>query len=967
MQTVGNAHPTNMSSNKNTDEPSDLTHTSGGHASWIAAAREEAAAFEGGMAPTSSSARGFLPDPRALRPMLGSRYQLGEEIRRGGQGVVYRGTQLGTRREVAIKFTYSRAEDTAARARFEREAQILAQLKHPNIVTIHESGGEGESLYYVMDFIRGEPLDDHLRHQKRSPREVAALFVKICDAVSIAHLRGVIHRDLKPSNIRVDPSGEPHVLDFGLAKISEFDALQAGSDVLTETGQFLGSVPWASPEQVAAKPENLDIRTDVYSIGVMLYQALTGFFPYPINGPAKLVLENICNFEPKPPSAVFKSVDDDISQVVMKCLRKTPDDRYQSAGDIARELRRYLAGEPIDAKRDQTWYMLRKSAQRYRTAALVASILLVAGIGSLAVLLNSYRNEKELRAAAETARTEAVAAGKRESEQRAKAEEAWREEAKQRQLAGENANRAQAVAGFQGQLIQKLDVESMARSLMDGLREQIRQNVGRKAGRADAGNITVENEMATYASLTAEVQPVDVVRRALADHLLNKAAEAAKAQFGDQPLVQAELLLTVGSALHELGLSKDAEAPLKNALELMEQSGPDGYSANRETNKAIVLTHLAGVCNALGRLPESERYHRKALTIMEQLDSVEPYELVTLNNNLAAVLAAKGDIAGSIAILQPNLVRARQLPEEHKDAKADAIYNLGVSLATSGRVADARPLLEEAVALRESIPNLRPYLLAMACGTLGRAYVVLGETVLSEQMLRRALQIATADMGEQHPDVIYFMLNLADSIKDSKAGEARELFERALTRVRAAYDGPHPGIARVCDGYGTFLRQAGELARAEQLQREAVEINTQFFGDPHPYLATAMNNLASTLIAAERPAEAAELLRNVMRQHAQLNSPADSDGVLTVKMNLARCRMRVGDLDDAEDLLKTIETDSAGGEKFTPPKRDRLVAAWVELWETRIAADPTGDFKDRLAAAKVRLAALRASTQPASQ
>ncbi|HVZ93186.1 MAG TPA: serine/threonine-protein kinase, partial [Phycisphaerales bacterium] len=214
-------------------------------------------------------------------------YEITREIHRGGQGVVYQAIHKATTRKVAIKVMregpFAGVRD---KARFEREVEILAQLDHPNIVGILDSGEASGSFFFVMDYISGRSLDAHIGETDLTIDESLALFAKICDAVNAAHLRGVIHRDLKPGNIRVDGSGEPHILDFGLAKVATGSISgESHPHVMTVTGQFVGSLPWASPEQAAGAVGEIDLRTDVYSLGVILYQMLTGGrFPYRVIG-----------------------------------------------------------------------------------------------------------------------------------------------------------------------------------------------------------------------------------------------------------------------------------------------------------------------------------------------------------------------------------------------------------------------------------------------------------------------------------------------------------------------------------------------------------------------------------------------------------------------------------------------------------------------------------------------------------
>ncbi len=336
--------------------------------------------------------------------------EIREGIHRGGQGVVYRAVQLSTGREVAVKVTRDGPLlGPRDKARFEREVRLLAQLKHPNIVTIYDSGVAAGTDYFVMDYIVGQPLDVHLERARISLREKVALFAKISEAVAAAHLRGVIHRDLKPANIMIDRQGEPHILDFGLARFAS-EEIEGESywQAMTETGHFVGSVPWASPEQVGGARERIDLRTDVYSLGVVFYQTLTGRFPYVVQGAMRDVFDNILDAAPEKPRALNRRIDGELETIVLKCLAKEPERRYQSAIELARDIRHYQAREPIDARRDSTLYLLRKQVGRHRVAFALSSALLVVlvctAVGMTLMYAQASFQQKEAEREAETVR-----------------------------------------------------------------------------------------------------------------------------------------------------------------------------------------------------------------------------------------------------------------------------------------------------------------------------------------------------------------------------------------------------------------------------------------------------------------------------------------------------------------------------------------------------------------------------------
>ncbi len=320
-------------------------------------------------------------------------YEILHEIHRGGQGVVYLAIQHAAKRKVAVKVLHAGPFIGAAgRTRFEREVQVLGQLSHPNIVGIHDSGTTADgSVFYVMDYVAGDSLEAYLfKRERRSIPETLAMFVKICDAVNAAHLRGIIHRDLKPANVRVRSDGEPVVVDFGLAKTPMGDGA-AGPAVMTVTGQFIGSLPWASPEQATGAAGAVDVRSDVYSLGVILYQLLVGRFPYDVAGNMRDVLDNIQRAEPTPPRSLRNELDADLEAIVLKCLEKDREARYQSAGDLARDLKRCLAGEPIEARRHDGWYLLRKLARRYKGAVAIAAAFVLLVLTFAIVMSVLYR------------------------------------------------------------------------------------------------------------------------------------------------------------------------------------------------------------------------------------------------------------------------------------------------------------------------------------------------------------------------------------------------------------------------------------------------------------------------------------------------------------------------------------------------------------------------------------------------
>jgi serine/threonine protein kinase/WD40 repeat protein len=332
-----------------------------------------------GIVPTTGTA----PVPRL------EGYHIVGKLGAGGMGTVWKAWQLSTRREVALKLlNFGDTASERAKQRFDREVEVTSRLQHPNIARIYDSGIHHGVYYYAMELIEGVPLDAYVRERRLSRRQTLHLMAVVCQAVQHAHQRGVIHRDIKPSNVLVDAEGQPHLVDFGLGKYLNIDppsqhsrGSSSSEHAITVQGEWAGTPAYMSPEQAAGHVHLLDTRSDVYSLGVVLYQLLTGRLPHDTRGTQVEVIRRIIDTDIARPRAVSKDLDRELEALLLKALAKKPDDRYASAGAMAEDIQNYLRGEPLGARQPTAFYFLRRKLRKHRIPVTAAALVLLTIIG----------------------------------------------------------------------------------------------------------------------------------------------------------------------------------------------------------------------------------------------------------------------------------------------------------------------------------------------------------------------------------------------------------------------------------------------------------------------------------------------------------------------------------------------------------------------------------------------------------
>src|SRR5215510_8478095 len=324
--------------------------------------------------PEETRASQTSPTTAASRTVIG-RYRILHLVGEGGMGAVYEAEQDHLHRTVALKIIKPGLASPELLRRFEQEAQALGRLQHPGIARIYDAGtadtGFGPQPYFAMEFIHGKNVKDYAEEQHLNTRQRLEMVAKVAEAVHHAHQRGLIHRDLKPANILVDETGQPKILDFGVAQVTDSDAQ---ATMQTDVGQLVGTLAYMSPEQGVADPLEIDTRSDVYALGVILYELLAGRLPYNVSKKLHEVLNTIREEDPSKLSSIDRSFRGDIETIVAKSLEKDKTRRYNSAAELAADISRYLKDEPIVARPPTTTYQLQKFARRHR--ALVAGAAL---------------------------------------------------------------------------------------------------------------------------------------------------------------------------------------------------------------------------------------------------------------------------------------------------------------------------------------------------------------------------------------------------------------------------------------------------------------------------------------------------------------------------------------------------------------------------------------------------------------
>lgn len=752
------------------------------------------------------------PEPLAIPEHLGD-YHVMREIGAGSMGIVYEAEQDHPRRRVALKVVRSGLASARLLRRFENEAQVLGLLSHPGIAQIHAAGTfetpQGRQPYLAMELVDGLRLTDWVAAMQPDRDTVLALFAELCRAVHHAHQKGVIHRDLKPGNILVDKEGRPKVLDFGIARLGEADARVA--TMQTHAGQLLGTVPYMSPEQVVGDPTGIDVRSDVYALGVLLYEMLTGKLPHNLlDKSVPEALRMISEDEPIPLGQHDPSLPNDLATISQKALAKERDHRYGSADELAREVERFLRHEPIEARPPSALYQLRKFARRNRVLVGSTTVLMVVLVAALVVVssLLSYARHKQK--AAEAQAEQATAA---------------------RDFLQEVI--VQASPNEHGQSEPSIqDVFRKALEMVDNLVGQpaVEASVRHTLGRVQEGlgrYDEAERQLARAVELLLQVEPVNGSRLAnVLTHLAGMRVQAGNLEGANEAIKRA---LTYRDAIERhprlLGVALLVRAQCSEAMGRPRDAVPDYRAAmvayqqaegQDSPNVTIAMCSLGTVLADLGQDEEGERLLRQSLA--RDRASGRAVGIRTALGRLHMFLRNRDQFDEAERLLRESIVIGKEkLGAQHPDVAFD-IRDLGSLLCRKRDFAGGIALIREGMAIQERVLGKDHARVGQSSHELGLALIHSERPAEAEPALRRAVDLLTPFLGPGHRLVLGARSSLGESLfEQHRFDEATEVLTGVREQIRKHHPDDERWHTQAIAKLAACLYAAGEAMRARQL------------------------------------------------------------------------------------------------------------------------------------------------------
>jgi eukaryotic-like serine/threonine-protein kinase len=859
-----------------------------------------------------------LPAPDLLIERTGTmigRYKLLEKIGEGGFGVIYMAEQREpVQRKVALKIIKAGMDTKEVIARFEAERQALALMDHPNISKVLDGGAtEAGRPYFVMELVNGIPITDYCDQKNLPTAERLQLFIKVCHAVQHAHQKGIIHRDLKPTNVLVtlhDGEPVPKVIDFGVAKALGQKLTQ--KTFFTAFQHMIGTPAYMSPEQAELSGLDVDTRSDIYSLGALLYELLTGATPFAKETLAKAALDElrriIRDTEPLKPSTRLRTLGDDLAEVakrrdaepaalnrlvrgdldwiVMKCLEKDRARRYETANGLALDIQRHMTHEPVTAAAPSTLYQAQKFVRRHRTGlamAVALVVLLAAGV---------FASRREAVRATRAERAQVLL------RQRAEADE---------QKAETEAAKSRQVAQFLKDMLKSV-APSVALGRDATMLKEILEKTAERAGKDLTNQAEVRAELCSVIGNTyLELQDYPK-----AEEMHREALRLRSALFGETNQFVAASIYELGVVLFEKH-GPDIQQCLNETESLFRQALRIRRELNDRSRETVYcLGYLGMTLVAQGERAEAEKTLREAVQMAETLGADTP-EVALALTYLAQQAHDRGAFPEGEAMTRRALAIRRNCGAAD-DAICQSLVFLAIGLRDEGKLSESEAVRGEALALFEQLSAKdRPHLdltLGAWSTELANLFISSGKLAQAEIVLRADLANAIKLWGIDHPAAASARRRLISVLLDEqKFSEAEVLLhetEKAIAARRKSA-GDDLDVAAALSDISFLFRQAGRLPKAEATARETLAIRKQLLGEEHRDVAWALHLLAWNLHLQGRDSEAEALSRQELALWHKLLGK-DHPNMATCLQDLAQFLRDQRKLADAEGAIRECLT-----------------------------------------------------------
>jgi eukaryotic-like serine/threonine-protein kinase len=866
---------------------------------------------------------GQLQHNQSFTPNTIGPYHLIRKLGEGGMGQVWLAEQTApVQRQVALKLIRAGMFDESVLQRFQSERQSLAIMDHPAIAKVFDAGATPEGQpYFVMEYVPGLPITDYCDLKKLKLRDRLELFIQVCEGVQHAHQKAIIHRDLKPANllvVEVDGKPRPRIIDFGLAKAAVPQA--GGASLFTQIGGFVGTPGYMSPEQ--ANPDILDVdtRTDVYSLGVVLYVLLTGSLPFEAKQkrPLDEVLRQLreedpprpstrVNLDAKEPSSattaaaratepqhLVSELRGDLDWITMKAVERDRARRYGTPSELAADLRRYLNNEPVLARPASAGYRLRKYVRRHRisvaAAAVIAGLLIAFGIVQASQLRRITRER----------------------------------------------DRANRITDFMTRMFKVSDPSEArgntvtAREILDKASKDIDTGLA-KDPEQQAQMMDVMGSV--YQSLGLYSSAQDLLQRAVAIQ--------TRALGPEDPRTLASID-SLASALDGGGHYTEAEKLERQNLEVSRRVlGPEHPDSIR------AMRTLGTTLENEGHYPEAEKLDREALELSRRVLGEQDPDTLAAMNSLGFVLQRSAHYSEAEKLHAEALKGSQTvLGPDHPQTLA-SMRSLAGDFRGERKYAEAEKLDREALEIRQRIlgPEHPQTLVSMT--ELARDLWREGKLADSEQLSRRTLEIQLRVRGPEHPDTITTLHNLAIVLQQQgRYAESEQINRAELEAYRHTLGPEHTNTAASMNNLALDLWHEGKFAEAEQLNRQALEIQRRALGPDHPNTIGAMDNLMNCLASEHKYAEGEQLARQIVELKRRVFGPDDvrtADAVY----DLGHFLVLLGKKEEAIPVLRQAVDHGL--------RRESLLDVQTDADFNSLRADPR--FKAIVADAKQRAAA----------